>query len=111
MGRDAVAEGPEVDSDEECAPVPSPVSDRPVGVERRTDARGDHFVVWWPNAVEFVDGKSRKSCWFNVRAVGEGEARRRAREYCRNRHCELAAVWTLGRIGPSEERLQGFPWS
>ena len=102
VGREVPDEPPEPDSDEDGVPVPVRAQDRPIAVERRADTRGDNFIVWWEKAVEFNDGKMRKSCWFNVRALGEKEALRRAWEYFRTRHCELAEVMCTSSVGVRE---------
>ena len=87
-------------------PVLEKASDRPIGIERRKDKRGDNFIVWWPEPVAFRDGKMRKSVWFDVGKFGEPEARRLSWEYFRQRHRDIsqrlatAADMPGGSFGP-----------
>ena len=71
---------------------PVPVDPRlvPVVMARVTDDRGDNYAVRRNGNVEFSDGASRRSVWFNIRTLGQDDALRQAWQYFDGRYLAMA---------------------
>ena len=82
-------------------PVPRDPKHLPIAFEEVRDDRGHNFVVRWDGPVEFTDGESRRSLWFNVGALGEAEARRQAWSYFDEMYVARAQV--VGPPAPTED--------
>ena len=66
--------------------IPMPVNgELPVAIERRSDLRGDNYVLHWSKVIEFDNGEKTKTKWVSTKKHGVAEAERRVWQYFEER--------------------------
>ena len=73
-----------------------PLSPFPVRVERRTDERGDNYVLAWRNNILLPDaGPPRSTRWFVIRRTSDAIQKEEARQGALTKLCELYRLTTI----------------